>query len=225
MFQFVWTADTLMLPAVSHSPVFNECPSSSRHHSVIWMHLKQNREVVENQRGQGSKSGDGGVSILPPYGSLNGRAGRPGMTEAHNLGIDICNHSHEALASNDDSDEGVKAKRSGSSGDEIVRSPSANLPILGDGRHRHRAVDGACRGRQHQASITVPCFHGPGCCRTVLSDTLHQCSTSALRKTCHCLTPTCTKDHGIACNNRPNPLDPSLCIDRCRVACGLCCCS
>jgi hypothetical protein len=48
--------------------------------------------------------------------------------------------------------------------------------------------------------------------------TLHHCSTSALRKTCHCLTRTYTKDHGVACNNRPNPLDPSLCIDRYCVA-------
>lgn len=63
----------------------------------------------------------GGVSILPPYGSLNGRAGYPGMTETHKCGIDIRNHSHEAPASDVDSDEGVKIKRTGSSGDEVAR--------------------------------------------------------------------------------------------------------
>ena len=64
---------------------------------------------------------DGGVSILPPYGSLSGWAGHPGMTETHNFGIDIRNHSHEALASGVHSDKGVRAKRSGSSGDEVAR--------------------------------------------------------------------------------------------------------
>lgn len=58
--------------------------------------------------------------MLLPYGSLNGRAGRPGMTEVHNSGIDIRDHSHEALALGVDPDEDVKAKRSGSSGDEVA---------------------------------------------------------------------------------------------------------
>lgn len=37
------------------------------------------------------------MSILPPYGSLNDRAGRPGTMEARIFGIDVRNHSHEAL--------------------------------------------------------------------------------------------------------------------------------
>lgn len=43
--------------AVSHPSIFDDCLNSNRHHSRMQMHLEQNREVVENQRDQGSKSG------------------------------------------------------------------------------------------------------------------------------------------------------------------------
>lgn len=62
--------------------------------------------------------------MLPPYGSLNGRAGHPGstgMTETHNIGLVVRNHLHKTLASGFDLDQRMKHKRSGSSGDEVDR--------------------------------------------------------------------------------------------------------
>lgn len=43
---------------------------------------------------------DDGVLILPLYGFLNSRAGHPGMTEAHSLGVGALNHLHEVIAFN-----------------------------------------------------------------------------------------------------------------------------
>jgi hypothetical protein len=107
-------------PVLSHSSVSSEYHSSSRHHSELVCTANGIGKVLRNNgtrgpsldgRGSGkiaprlraeiwsglSKRG-GGVSTLPPPQSLDGRAGHPGMTEAHHLGKDVHNHSHEAFA-------------------------------------------------------------------------------------------------------------------------------